>query len=341
MRLTARCNTLDPMGAVFDIPIPGVTIGHAEDPIVKTGSTVCLFNQPVTAAVHIMGAAPGTRDTELLSAENTVDEVDALVLSGGSAYGLDAAGGVQAWLREHGRGINLDPVRIPIVPTAILFDLRNDGDKDWGRYSPYRELGYTAISNHTPSPRLGAVGAAHGATTANAPGGFGLAAATVAGRTVLAGAAVNAIGSPLVGDTKHFWAAPFEQDEEFGGRGTPHPWPEDATIPRTKGGQRVAGTNTTLGFVVTDMPLNAAQAKRIAVTAHDGFARALYPVHTSADGDLIFVASTTGPAEEPCDTETLLDLGIVAGNTICRAIARGVYEALMDEKDDENGVEEL
>lgn len=316
------------MGATFQIPIAGVRIGHATDPVVKTGTTVCLFDAPAVAAMHIMGAAPGTRDTELLNPEFTVDEVDALVLSGGSAYGLDAASGVQAWLREHDRGIPLDPVRIPIAPCAILFDMRNDGDKNWGQYPPYRELGYAAISAATNAPILGAVGAAFGASTANTPGGFGMAGTTLqAGGTLFAAAAVNAAGSPMVGDTKHFWAAPFEENDEFGGRGLPHPWPQDAKQGRTKSGQRVAGANTTLALVVTDVALTAAQAKRIAIAAHDGFARALYPVHTPADGDLVFVAST---GQIRVDDEALLDLGVVAGNATARAIARGAYEAMQD-----------
>ena len=308
----------------YPVPMSGLSIGHAEDHKVKSGVTTFLFDQPAVAAVHIMGAAPGTRETELLGPENTVDLVDAICFSGGSAYGLDAGGGVQAWLREQGRGIQLDPVRIPIVPCAILFDLRNDGDKDWGRFSPYRELGYEAIRQHSHNPQLGAVGAALGALTATGPGGFGMAHSQVAGGTVLAAAAVNAAGSAHVGDTHHYWAAPFEEDNEFGGYGLPHPWPEDAKIARSKSGQRVAGANTTLGIVVTDITLNAAQAKRIAIAAHDGFARALYPVHTPADGDLIFVVSTQQVA---ADDETLMDVGICAGNTISRAIARGVYEA--------------
>jgi len=318
----------DRMQAQFDIPIPGVSIGHATDEVVNTGTTVCLFDQPTVAAVHIMGAAPGTRDTELLNPEFTVDAVDALVLSGGSAFGLDAASGVQAWLREQDRGIQLDPVRIPIAPCAILFDMRNDGDKDWDRYPPYRDLGYSAISACSNTPALGAVGAAFGATTANTPGGFGMAATRLErGGTVMSAAAVNALGSPLVGDTQHFWAAPFEENDEFGGMGYPHPWPDDARQGRTKSGQRVAGMNTTLAVVVTDIELNAAQAKRIAIAAHDGFARALYPVHTPGDGDLVFVAST---GEVSVDEEALLDLGVLAGNVVSRSIARGVYEAMQE-----------
>ncbi|MEM7002209.1 MAG: P1 family peptidase [Pseudomonadota bacterium] len=312
----------------MDIPIPidGVTIGHAIDAKVVTGTTAILFAEPAVAAVHIMGAAPGTRDTELLDPQHTVDEVDAILLSGGSAFGLDAAGGAQAWLREQGRGIALDPVRVPIVPCAILFDLRNEGDKDWGQYSPYRELGYAAISRTQASTAMGRVGAGYGAKTATTPGGFGLAATTLSdGTQIMALAAVNAAGAPTIGDTHHYWAAPFEEDAEFGGYGLPHPWPQDAKVPRTKAGQRVAGANTTLACVITNAALTAAQAKRLAVASHDGFARALYPVHTPADGDLVFTAAT---GHRPLDDEVLMDLGIAAGNVTARAIAVGVHAAL-------------
>ena len=310
----------------YTIPISGVSIGHAIDEKVATGTTAVIFDHPTLAAAHILGGAPGTRDTELLNPEFTVSDVDAICLSGGSAYGLDAAGGVQAWLREQGRGIELAPVRIPIVPSAILFDLRNEGDKDWGQFSPYRDLGYEAAANAAVTSEQGKVGAAFGALTATTPGGIGFASSTLKnGATVMAMAAVNAAGAPTIGSTNHFWAAPFEEANEFGGRGLPNPWPEDAKIPRTKAGQRVAGTNTTLGVVITDAMLDAAQAKRLAMSSHDGFARALYPVHTPADGDLVFTASTR---QIDIDDEGLMDLGIIAGNVMARAIATGVYHAM-------------
>ena len=313
------------MTALHPIPLAGLQIGHATDPSVETGTTVCLFDQPTTASVHIMGAAPGTRETELLSPENTVAAVDAITLSGGSAYGLDAAGGTQAWLKEQGRGIELDPVRIPIVPCAILFDLRNDGNKEWGRHSPYRELGYAAAEDCKSKTQLGKVGCAYGANTASTPGGFGMAASKIGAITIMAVAAVNAAGSPMIGDTKHFWAAPFEEDAEFGGYGLPSPWPEDAKNPRTKSGQRVAGANTTLAMVATDAILDSGQCKRLAISAHDGFARALYPVHTPADGDIVFSASTGVHAIED---EMFMDLTILAANVTARAIASGVYHAM-------------
>lgn len=312
----------------FAIPIAGVRLGHAEDGKIMTGATACVFDTPTTTSVHIMGSAPGTRDTELLLPEYTVSQIDGIALSGGSAYGLDAAGGIQAYLREQGRGIALDPVRIPIVPGAILFDLRNDGDKNWGQFSPYRELGYAAAANTSDTTPLGQVGAAYGARTSTTPGGLGAASTRVGEATVMAIAAVNAAGSPLVGTTHHFWAAPFEENDEFGGFGYPHPWPADARRPITKAGQRVASANTTLVIVITDAQLDAAEAKRLAVASHDGFARALYPVHTPADGDLVFASATD---QVPLSDEDKMDLGIAAGNVTARAIATGVYRAMQQQ----------
>lgn len=275
-----------------------------------------------------MGGAPGTRDTELLRPDCSVNQIDAIVLSGGSAFGLDAASGTQAWLREQGRGLLLDPVRVPIVPSAILFDLRNDGNKDWGKYPPYRDLGYTSAVCASSTVELGRVGAAYGAATANTPGGFGLASATCGHGHIIAAVALNAFGSPLVGDTRHYWAAPFELDSEFGGYGVAQPWPEDARIGRTKSGQQIAGMNTTLAVIVTDFSLSTAQAQRISIAAHDGFARALYPVHTPADGDITFVASTGRHQLKPGDD---LELGVIAGNVTARAIARAAHEAIQNE----------
>jgi L-aminopeptidase/D-esterase-like protein len=247
------------------------------------------------------------------------------------AFGLDAASGVQAWLREHDRGFPVPPLRIPIVPAAILFDLNNGGDKDWGRYPPYRDLGYQAACTASTSSATGRIGVGYGATTATTPGGLGMAWETSAsGASVVAIMAVNAAGSPLIGTTSHFWAAPFERNEEFGGRGLPCPWPADATELRTKRGHSTAGMNTTIGVVVTDAAISKVEAKQIAVMAHDGFARALYPVHTPGDGDLLFVLST-GDRKLDREQLSLLSLGTLAANTVCRAIAQGVHAAIVQE----------
>ena len=306
--------------------VAGLTIGQAQDDRLKSGVTAVLCDRPSTAAVHIMGGAPGTRDTDLLLPENTVERVDALVLSGGSAFGLDAASGVQAALREMGRGVAVGAARVPIVPAAILFDLLNGGSKDWGRFPPYRELGYQAALNAGRVVATGSVGAGTGALTAGLKGGLGTAAMRLpSGFTLGALVAVNALGSATVGRTRHFWAAPFEQAGEFSGLGLPSAMPEDATALRLKG-RPEPGTNTTIAILATDAALTKAQAKRLAVTAHDGFARALWPAHTPMDGDLVFSLATAAADRLP-DADAMMELAAFAGAVMARAIARGVHDA--------------
>jgi L-aminopeptidase/D-esterase-like protein len=307
--------------------VSGFKIGHAQDESLLSGVTVIIPDQPAIAAVHIMGGAPGTRETDLLSPEQLVQEVDAIVLSGGSAFGLDAASGVQAWLREQDRGFPVGDFKIPIVPSAILYDLNNGGDKGWGRYPPYREMGFEAANSLTANPLLGSVGAGTGATTSGAIGGLGLASQELPGGVVVsAAAACNAVGSVFVGDTKHFWAAPFEKDNEIGGRGLPHPLPDDADVIRTKGTDNDVHMNTTLVVVMTNACLSQAMCQRMAINAHDGFARAIYPVHTPSDGDIVFVLSSNSIDLSESGIKPLA-LYTTAANTAARAIARGVFEA--------------
>src|SRR5665213_3374363 len=200
--------------------IPGIRVGHAGDAKLCSGTTVVVFDAPAVASVDVRGGGPGTRETALLDPAQTVEGIDAIVLSGGSAFGLDAASGVQAYLREQGRGFQVREARVPIVPGAILFDLLNGGDKNWGRYPPYREFGYEAAKIAGSEFALGSAGAGLGATTVNLKGGVGSASAvTRGGITVGALAVVNAVGTTVVGDGPHFWAAAFEQNGEFGGRG--------------------------------------------------------------------------------------------------------------------------
>ena len=304
--------------------IPGVRVGHAGDLALGSGATAIIFDRPVAASVDVRGGGPGTRETALLDPAQTVEGIDAILLSGGSAFGLDAASGVQAYLREQGRGFRVREATVPIVPGAILFDLLSGGDKDWGRYPPYRELGYEAAKNAGDDRALGSVGAGLGATTVNLKGGIGSASAhTREGIMVGAIVAVNAAGSITVGDGPHFWAAPFEQGKEFGGAGWPTSFPDDALAFRSKGKPR---ENTTLAIVVTDARLSKAQAKRLAVMAQSGMSRAIYPVHTPLDGDIVFAAAM-GDKELPDPTYSLSELGMVAANVLARAIARGVYEA--------------
>jgi D-aminopeptidase len=304
--------------------IPGVRVGHAGDAKLGSGTTVVLFDAAVVASVDVRGGGPGTRETALLDPAQTVDGIDAIVLSGGSAFGLDAASGVQAWLREQGRGFAVGSARVPIVPGAILFDLLSGGDKAWGRYPPYREFGYEAAKSAGADCALGSVGAGLGATTVNLKGGLGSACAqTRDGLTVGAIVAVNAAGSVTVGDGPNFWAAPFELNKEFGGRGWPQTFSADALALRSKGSPR---QSTTLAVVATDAKLTKAQANRLAVIAQTGLAHAIYPVHTPLDGDVVFAAST-GQKQLADPVYAMSELGMVAANVLARAVARGVYEA--------------
>jgi D-aminopeptidase len=304
--------------------VTGVLVGQADDARLASGVTAIVFAQPAVAGVDVRGGAPGTRETDLLEPHRTVERIDAVVLSGGSAFGLDAAAGVQAYLREQGRGFAIGDVRVPLVCGAVLFDLLNGGDKNWGRFPPYRELGHAAAAAAAKGFALGTAGAGFGATTVNLKGGLGSASAlTRDGHMVGALVAVNACGSVNVGSGPHFWAAPFEVAGEFGGLGFPATLPASALTPLAKGRP---GENTTIGIVATDAALTKAQAKELAVMAQDGFARAIYPAHTMLDGDTVFAAATgRRPLADP--TNEMTEIGATAANVLARAIARGVFEA--------------
>jgi D-aminopeptidase len=304
--------------------VEGVLVGQAQDEALASGVTAVLFARPAIASIAIHGGAPGVRDAALLEAEMTVQAVDALALSGGSAFGLDAMGGVQGYLREQGRGFPVAGAIVPIVPGAILFDLANGGNKDWDRRPPYWDLGYAAAAAASDDFALGTAGAGFGATVAGLKGGLGSASATTSGGFVVGAlAAVNAGGAATVGDTAHFWAAAVERGAEFGGLGAPSSLPPAALAFRFKG---EAPQNTTLAIVVTDAPLIKPQAKRLAVQAHDGFALALRPAHTPMDGDVIFAASTAAAGRAPTHRE-LGEIGALAVDCVARAVARGVFEA--------------
>jgi L-aminopeptidase/D-esterase-like protein len=309
-----------PMNLITDVT--GLRVGNATDLALKSGATVLVADAPFTAAVHVMGGAPGTRETDLLSPDKTVQQVDALVLSGGSAFGLDAASGVADALRSMGRGFRVGTQVVPIVPAAILFDLINGGDKDWVQ-NPYNALGRAALIQAATRFEIGSVGAGTGAITANLRGGLGSASVILpSGHTVGALVAVNALGSATVGDGAHFWAAPFEMGDEFGGLGVAQRYP-DPHIAVTK---IASHANTTIGIVATDADLTQAQCTRMATAAHDGFARALVPAHTPMDGDLIFAASTGARALQDPIIDTL-NLGHAAATCMARAIARAMFAA--------------
>jgi len=304
--------------------VAGILVGQADDPRLASGVSVIIFEEPAVVAVDVRGGAPATRETDLLEPHRTAERIDAVVLSGGSAFGLDAGAGAQAFLRERGRGYAIGDVRVPLVCGASLFDLLNGGDKNWGRFAPYRDLGYGAAAHAGKSFALGTAGAGFGATTINLKGGVGSASAvTRDGHTVGALVAVNACGSANVGAGPHFWAAPFEVDGEFGGLGFPRTVPPAALTPVAKGRP---GENTSIAIVATDADLSKAQTKELAVIAQDGLARAIYPAHTTLDGDTVFAAATgRRPLTDPINEIT--ELGAIAANALARAVARGVFEA--------------
>ncbi|HMB46984.1 MAG TPA: P1 family peptidase [Afifellaceae bacterium] len=314
---------------MIDLPL---RVGHATDDQLKSGVTVILPDSPAVASCHIAGGGPGTRETDLLSPENTVERIDAIVLSGGSAFGLAAADGVSAWLARKGRGFAVGEIRVPIVPAAILFDLRNGGDKSTipgigdGHLSPYALLGRKACQAASTKSAEGSLGAGAGAFLADVKGGFGAASASIgSGGTVAAFVAVNAAGSATYGGTHYLRAAAFERDGEFGGYGLPSPLPEHPNAIKTKPLAELGG-NTTIAVIATNLPLTKAQLKRLAVTAHDGIALAVYPAHTPFDGDTIFALSTAS-GTEPAPLSDLSEAGALASATLARAIGRAVARA--------------
>jgi L-aminopeptidase/D-esterase-like protein len=316
--------------------VSGLFVGNAHDEGLASGVTAILCDTPAVAAVCVLGGGPGTREMDAIALGGSVGAADAIVLSGGSAFGLDAATGVQSYLRETGRGFAVGPARVPIVPQAILFDLLNGGNKDWGRHPPYRDLAYEAASSAAAEFALGSAGAGFGATVAAGPGarmrgGLGSASEIVTlesegGAAIAVGAlsAVNAVGAVTIGNTRHFWAAPFERAAEFGGLGLPSPWPANAAQPFLK--VPTPNASTTLCVVATDAALSQAQCHRLAAMAAAGMARAIFPVFTPLDGDIVF-ALATGKVPLQNAFAALPFLGAAAANCLARAIARGVYEA--------------
>ena len=312
------------MAANLITDIDGVRVGSADDARLASGVTVVLFDEPAVASIAINGGAPALRDTALLEPEMTVERVDAFVLSGGSAFGLDSAGGAMAYLAEIGRGFEHRGARVPIVPGASLFDLLNGGDKAWGRKPPYWDLGFKAASTAAVSFALGAAGAGYGATTYNLKGGLGSASAvTSSGFRVGALVAVNSVGRATRGESLHFWAAPYERAAEFGGLGFGPKEIDDHLALRLKSD---TPSSTDLAVVVTDAALTPAHLKRVAIMAQDGYALALRPAHAPMDNDVVFAAATARASVVP-DLRDLTEIGMLAAECVARAVARGVYEA--------------
>ncbi|MEZ0171527.1 P1 family peptidase [Microvirga sp. TS319] len=309
--------------------VAGLRVGNTHDAALASGVTAVLFDEAVVASYAVNGGAPGTRETDLLEPDKAVAGVNAIVLSGGSAFGLDAAGGVQAFLREKGIGFAVGSALVPLVPQAITFDLLNGGNKDWGRFPPYRELGYEAARAADLDFSLGTAGGGYGATTVDLKGGLGSASAvTEAGHTVGALVIVNALASTLIGDGPHFWAGAYEEDREFGGLGFPSRITPEMRRLDWKG--RVRQTppplSTTIALVATDALLTKAQAKRLAVVSHDGLAKGLRFAHALFDGDTVFSAAT-GRRPLRDEAADFIEIGAVASDCLARAIARSIYEA--------------
>jgi L-aminopeptidase/D-esterase-like protein len=310
--------------------IPGLKVGQAQDLGVRSGVTVILPDDRAVCACDVRGGAPGTRETDALAPENLVEAVDAVVLSGGSVYGLAAADGVAAWLGARGRGYGMSadpgvPVS-PVVPAAILFDLANGGDKAWGEAPPYRALGMSAVASAAETFDLGTAGAGCGARAGSLKGGIG-SASIVAGDGITVGAivAVNSFGAVTAPGGRTFWAAPYEIGAEFGGLGSAGlaAAPEDWGLVKTASDTR----NTTIACVAVDVALTPAQARRVAIMAQDGLARAIRPIHSPFDGDVVFAISTARrPMPRDAD-HTVARLGALAADCLARAVARAVFEA--------------
>lgn len=314
---------LGPRNLLTDVP--GLRVGNAEDAAARSGVTLVLPDAPAAAAVDVRGGGPGTAETELLDPAATVQRVDAVVLSGGSVFGLEARAGVAAWLAARGRGFPVGGLRVPIVPSAILFDLTNGGDKDWGESPPYRALGRAAAEAAGHDFPLGNVGAGLGGKAGALKGGLGSASWILPdGTAVGALVAVNAAGGAVEPASGAFWAWMLEQQGEFGG--LPSPRAPLADLDDARGeAPSLAGANTTLALVATDAALDKAGCRRLAVMAQDGLARALRPVHTPLDGDTVFALST---ALRPTpDLAGLARLGRVAADCLARAVARAVWHA--------------
>jgi L-aminopeptidase/D-esterase-like protein len=315
--------------------VDGLLVGNAEDHSVRSGVSVVLCERPCGASVDVRGGGPGTRETDLLDPSCRVDEIDAICLSGGSAFGLSAADGVMRWLKDRGRGYAVADVVVPIVPTAILFDLLNGGAKKWD-WPPYRELGYAAADKAGRDFTLGNSGAGLGARAGNLKGGLGSASALdeASGLQVGALVAVNARGYTTMGDMPQFWAWPLEQQGEFGGLPPPKhglalPLSHsraDLTHDPAEAARNDPRANTTIAVVATNARLDKGSAKRLAVMAQDGLARSIRPVHTPQDGDTVF-ALATGTHDLGVDPLALGELGTLAADCLARAVARGVYHA--------------
>lgn len=309
----------------------GFRLGQSHDASVKTGVSVILPDTPASCAVDVRGGGPGTREISALKDGGLIEQVHAIVLSGGSVYGLAAADGVTAWLGAQGIGYDTGRAGVPvspIVPSAILFDNANDGDKNWGQEPPFRALGIAACKAANRDFIEGKIGAGYGATAGLYAGGLGIASEIVDGAVVTAIIAANPVGSPYMPNTQCPWAWPYEQFNasgagEFGGVRPPENYRQSEATDTKLNFLKSSGQSTVIGAVLTDAALSQKSLKRLAMMSQDGIAMAVQPAHTPLDGDTIFALSLGnkafgGPA-------ALAQLGGVAARVTARALMRGVY----------------
>ncbi len=312
-----------PLNLITDVS--GLLVGQAEDAAGMTGTTVLLAESPAVAAVDVRGGAPGSRETELLDPAALVSRIDAVVLSGGSAFGLDAAAGVMEGLAAMGRGFAVRGVRVPIVPAAILFDLGLPGREPWSGEPPYRRLGREALARAAKDFALGNAGAGLGAKAGRLKGGVGSSSLRLGdGATVGALVAVNSWGSAVRPDCGRLWAAELALAGEI----APQPLlPAAALDPEdfSACAPAAAGANTTIAVVATDAPLDKTGCRRLAIMAQDGLAQAIRPAHTPFDGDTVFALSTSMGGD--ADPARLARLGSAAATCLARAIMRAMMAA--------------
>lgn len=308
--------------------VDGILVGNAHNKEVATGCTVITPIEGSLASADVRGGAPGTREVGALNPYNLIDSVDSIVLSGGSTWGLEAASSVANSIGGEGRGYrpSSKSKNVPMVPAAILYDLANGGDKEWLKNPPYSSLGLEAVSNLSDKIELGNFGAGYGSQAGSLKGGLG-SASFVSNDGIQVGGlfAVNSYGSAVNNETGQFWAATDETENEFGGMGVPTFAPNDV-LSGTAARETLPGQNTTIGVIATNVKLDSKAAKRIAIMAHSGMSRAIRPIHSPVDGDVIFVIST-GTLNKELSLNDINTIGELGARVCSRSIARGIYEA--------------
>lgn len=327
--MTAKSDSVRPGPRNLITDVAGLTVGNAENWLALTGTTVILPDQPVVAAVEIGGGAPGSRETAALDPANLVETVHAMVLSGGSVFGLDAASSVIIELAKRGVGFTFgaQPVPCPVVPSAILFDIMNGGAKWPDDEPPYRDLGLDALKAAKPDFEIGNRGAGLGAIAGRLKGGLGSASSRWRDFTVGALVAVNSVGSCVIPGTSRLWARDLAQGDEMG-PDTPRDGarPDASPLEDSKFDPKPQ-QNTTIAVVATDATLTRIEAKRFAIMARDGMARAIRPIHTPFDGDTVFALSTGKKPLPEQHSLAVAALGSIAADTLTRAIGRALWAA--------------